>query len=265
MELRARRCCSPGRPEASVGRSRGRSRARRHARAELAQGRRARGARRAACRGPAIARSSPTSPRREPPARSRRGGRDRRPRRQRGPPGRGRLEGFSEEEMIAALRVNLESPVRMAAGGDPAMLDRGAGPPRLHLLDLRARPRYRAARCTRRPSSACAASRSRCARTCWGTGVGVSVVCPGPSATPGCSPTPGSRRRRCSAPPRPSRSARRWSRRSSAIAPRSRSPRCASDSGSRSRHRHPQLAARVTRGNAGKVADQMVSGRDGGR
>jgi short-subunit dehydrogenase len=44
-----------------------------------------------------------------------------------GLPASGRLDGFSQEEIGRALRVNLESPVRMARELIPGMQDRGEG------------------------------------------------------------------------------------------------------------------------------------------
>jgi short-subunit dehydrogenase len=49
-----------------------------------------------------------------------------------GLPASGRLEGFSQEEIERALRVNLESPVRMARELAPPMIERGEG----HLVFL---------------------------------------------------------------------------------------------------------------------------------
>ena len=81
-------------------------------------------------------------------------------------PASGRLDEFSQEEIGRALRVNLESPVRMARELLPRMIERRTG----HLVFISslsgkahnaARPRS-----TPRPSSACAASPSACARTC---------------------------------------------------------------------------------------------------
>ena len=44
-----------------------------------------------------------------------------------GLPASGRLEGFTQDEIGRALRVNLESPVRMARELVPAMIERGEG------------------------------------------------------------------------------------------------------------------------------------------
>ena len=42
-------------------------------------------------------------------------------------PGSGRLDGFSQEEISRALRVNLESPIRMARELVPRFVERGSG------------------------------------------------------------------------------------------------------------------------------------------
>ncbi|HEX2128294.1 MAG TPA: SDR family NAD(P)-dependent oxidoreductase [Solirubrobacterales bacterium] len=44
-----------------------------------------------------------------------------------GLPASGRLDGFSQEEITRALRVNLESPVRMARELVPRLVERGSG------------------------------------------------------------------------------------------------------------------------------------------
>ena len=132
----------------------------------------------------------------------------------------GKLDDFSSDEVERALRVNLESPMLMAHALLPRMLERGKG----HLVMVgRSRDSRRplASPSTTPPSSGSAASRSRCARTCAGTGASASLVAPASSATPACSPT----RRHAPPPgwarPRPSEVALQWSRRSRRIAARS--------------------------------------------
>ncbi len=51
-------------------------------------------------------------------------------------PASGSLEGFSQDEIGRALRVNLESPVRMTRELLPHWLQRGQRSLRLHLVDL---------------------------------------------------------------------------------------------------------------------------------
>jgi len=76
-----------------------------------------------------------------------------------GLPAAGWLTDFTEEQVVRALRVNLEAPMLLARALFPGMIERGSATssssPR-----SRARRRARAARSTTRPSSACAASRS---------------------------------------------------------------------------------------------------------
>jgi short-subunit dehydrogenase len=95
-----------------------------------------------------------------------------------GLPASGRLDGFSQEEIGRALRVNLESPVRMARELAPRLVERGSG----HLVFVSSLSGKAA---TARASLYCATKfglrgfalglRSDLR----GTGVGVSVVMPG--------------------------------------------------------------------------------------
>jgi short-subunit dehydrogenase len=101
-----------------------------------------------------------------------------------GLPASGRLDGFSQEEIGRALRVNLESPVRMARELAPRMADRGAG----HLVFV-----------SSLSGKAATARASLYAATKFGlrgfafclrddlhaTGVGVSVISPGAIADAG--------------------------------------------------------------------------------
>jgi short-subunit dehydrogenase len=95
-----------------------------------------------------------------------------------GLPASGRLDGFSQEEIGRALRVNLESPVRMARELAPRLVERGAG----HLVFVSsisgkaATPRaslYAATKFGLRGFALCLREDLR------GSGVGVSVVSPG--------------------------------------------------------------------------------------
>jgi short-subunit dehydrogenase len=95
-----------------------------------------------------------------------------------GLPASGRLEGFDQEEIGRALRVNLEAPVRMARELVPAMRARGEG----HLVfvsSLSGRAAtaraslYAATKFGLRGFALCLREDMR------GTGVGVSVVSPG--------------------------------------------------------------------------------------
>jgi short-subunit dehydrogenase len=95
-----------------------------------------------------------------------------------GLPASGRLEGFSQEEIGRALRVNLESPVRMARELFPGMVERGEG----HLVFISSlsgkvstarASLYAATKFGLRGFALCLRDDLR------GTGVGVSVITPG--------------------------------------------------------------------------------------
>jgi short-subunit dehydrogenase len=113
-----------------------------------------------------------------------------------GLPASGRLEGFSQEEIERALRVNLESPVRMARELFPPMVERGTG----HLVFMSSisgkaatarASLYAATKFGLRGFAFCLRDDLR------GTGVGVSVISPGAIraagmfADSGAKPPPG--------------------------------------------------------------------------
>jgi short-subunit dehydrogenase len=172
----------------------------------------------------------------------------------------GRLERFSEAELAAALRVNLEAPVELAHSLLPGMLERGEG----HLVFISslqgkvALPRSSVYTATKFGLRGLALSlREDLA----GTGIGASVVLPGfirdagmladsgiktPAALGTCSPgevgegvVEAIERDRAEVDVAPL-----LQRVGAGIA-----------------HRWPQLAARVTRANARKVADKVVEGQ----
>jgi short-subunit dehydrogenase len=101
-----------------------------------------------------------------------------------GLPASGRLDGFSQEEIGRALRVNLESPVRMARELVPRFAERGAG----HLVFVSSisgkaatarASLYAATKFGLRGFAFCLRDDLR------GTGVGVSVISPGAIADAG--------------------------------------------------------------------------------
>ena len=205
MELRDRASVDRGhrRPRAR-DRAR-RSPPRRTARPQLAQGRRSWPSSPRRCPGPATGRRLPTSP--KPGAAlelARGGGRDRRPRRQRGAAGVGqarRLLGRADPARLAGQP-------RGADPDDPRAARRLAGARlgalRLHLVAERQGRDGARARSIRRPSSGCAGSPSACARTCAARArrlVGRDAGAR--SARRGCSPTPGRRCRGASGPATP--------------------------------------------------------------
>jgi short-subunit dehydrogenase len=95
-----------------------------------------------------------------------------------GLPASGRLEGFTQEQIERAIRVNLESPVKMARELFPPMVDRGTG----HLVFMSSisgkaatarASLYAATKFGLRGFGLCLREDLR------GTGVGVSVISPG--------------------------------------------------------------------------------------
>jgi short-subunit dehydrogenase len=95
-----------------------------------------------------------------------------------GLPASGRLEGFTQEQIERAIRVNLEAPVKMARELFPPMVDRGAG----HLVFVSSisgkaatarASLYAATKFGLRGFAFCLRDDLR------GTGVGVSVISPG--------------------------------------------------------------------------------------
>jgi NAD(P)-dependent dehydrogenase (short-subunit alcohol dehydrogenase family) len=80
-------------------------------------------------------------------------------------PASGCLDGFSQDQIGRALRVNLESPVRMARELLPAGRNGAAGTLSSSLRSLDS-PRPHGLLCTRPRSSVCVASRSIYEKTC---------------------------------------------------------------------------------------------------
>ena len=175
-------------------------------------------------------------------------------------PASGRLDGFSQEEIGRALRVNLESPMRMARELVPAWTARGSG----HIVFVSSLSGKAA---TARASLYCATKFGlrgfalACARTCAGPASASRWSCRGSSATPGCSPTPTPPRRRSWAPRRPAQvgagvvRAIERDRAEVAVAPlRARALSAIAANA-------PELAGRVAGGTATKVADEVAAGQ----
>ena len=126
-----------------------------------------------------------------------------------GCPAPGWLADFTPEQVTRALRVNLEAPMLMAQALFPAMVERGSG----HLVfiaSLSGKAASPAPRSTTRPSSACAASPSVCARTSARRGSASRWSPRASSATRGCSPMPAPKPPPGLGTGTPSRSAPRW-------------------------------------------------------
>jgi short-subunit dehydrogenase len=169
----------------------------------------------------------------------------------------GRLDRCSEDDLVAAIRVNLESPMRMAHAVLPGMVERGSG----HLVFISslqgkiALPRSSVYSATKFGLRGFALSlREDFA----GTGVGVSVVLPGFIRDAGMFAAAGMKAPAglgTSAPEEVGDCVVEAIERNKAhveVAP------LLQRFGVGFAHRHPGIAARVTRRSAGKTADQVI-------
>ena len=179
-------------------------------------------------------------------------------------PAGGRLERFLQEELTRALRVNLEAPMKMARALVPQMRERGSG----HLVFISslqgkaAFPRTSVYTATKFGLRGFAlALRDEL----WGTGVGVSLILPGFIREAGMFADSGAK-----APPVLGTSspqevgegvvlAIERNRAEVQVAP------LLQRLGTAFAHRRPHLASRVTRRNAGRMADRVSEGQAGKR
>jgi short-subunit dehydrogenase len=172
----------------------------------------------------------------------------------------GRLERFAVEELIIALRVNLEAPTVLARALIPAMNGRGEG----HLVFISslqgkvALPRSSVYSATKFGLRGFALSLREDLR---GAGVGVSVVLPGFIREAGIFADSGVRAPAglgTSSPADVGEAVARAIERDQAevaVAPLQQRL------GAGFAHRYPRIAARVTRGNAERVAEKVIEGR----
>jgi short-subunit dehydrogenase len=130
-------------------------------------------------------------------------------------PSSGRLDSFSMQEIDRALDVNLRAPIALAHALLPAMIERRSG----HLLFMSSLAGKVATPGTSMYNATKYGLRGFAARTA----LAYPPSSPASSATPACSPTPGSSCPQASAPARRRMSPRPSSRRSSATAARSTS------------------------------------------
>ena len=175
-------------------------------------------------------------------------------------PASGRLDGFSQDEIGRALRVNLEAPIRIARELVPALTARGSG----HLVFVSSLSGKAA---TARASLYCATKFGlrgfalALREDLRGTGVGVSVVMPGMIRDAGMFADANAAAPRADGDLVAGRGRRAGScGRSSATGPRSRSRHCGrafSAIGANA----PELAGRVAGGTATKVADKIAAGQ----
>ena len=187
---------------------------------------------------------------------ARRGRRRRRAGRQRRRcPAAGRCSSSRVEQIDRALDVNLRAPIVLARHARRAMVARGSGPPRLHLLAVGQGRRRGGSASTAATKFGLRGFALGLREDLRGTGVGVSSSSRASSATPGCSPSPASKlpRLRRHEHARGGRRRRRRAR-SSTTAPRSTSPRsgcgsaprCAALAPARSRARQAAPRAATT-------------------
>lgn len=175
-------------------------------------------------------------------------------------PAGGRLERFSHEDLTRALRVNLEAPVKMARELVPAMRERGSG----HLVFISSLQ----GKVALAHSSVYTATKFglrgfglALRDDLWGTGVGVSVILPGFIRGAGMFADSGAKAPAGLGTSSPAEvgdavvTAIERNRPEVEVAP------LLQRLGAGFAHRRPHLAARVTRANAGRVADQVVRGQ----
>ena len=177
-------------------------------------------------------------------------------------PATGRLENFSSEEVQRALRVNFESPILMARALGPKLAEKGDG----HLVFIASlagkvgSPRsslYNATKFGLRGFAL--ALRDEL----WGSGVGVSVILPGFIRDAGMFAASGAKSPAGLGTSSPEEvgdgvvSAIERDRVEVQVAP------LLQRLGAGFAHRHPQLASRVTRRNAARIAERVSEGQKG--
>jgi short-subunit dehydrogenase len=175
-------------------------------------------------------------------------------------PAGGRLDGFSQEHLTRALRVNLEAPVKMAREVVPAMRERGSG----HLIFISSLQ----GKVALAHSSVYTATKFglrgfglALRDELWGSGVGVSVILPGFIRDAGMFAKSGVKAPAglgTSSPEEVGRAVVTAVERNRAeieVAP------LLQRLGAGFAHRRPGIASRVTRANAGRVADKVVRGQ----
>lgn len=177
----------------------------------------------------------------------------------------GRLEAFTDEELVTALHVNLEAPVRMAHALLPALVQRGEG----HMVFIgslqskAAMPRSSVYSATKFGLRGFALSLREDARE---SGVGVSVVLPGFIRDAGIFADSGAKvpagMGGTSSPDEVGEGVVEAIERNRAevqVAP------LLQRVGTGFAHRNPQLAARVSGARAAKAAEEVIEGHKRGR
>jgi short-subunit dehydrogenase len=177
-----------------------------------------------------------------------------------GVPAGGRLERFTQDELARALRVNLEAPVRMARAVIPAMRERGSG----HLVfisSLQGKIAFANSSVYTATKFGLRGFALALRDELWGSGIGVSLVLPGfirdagMFAASGAKAPPGLG---TSSPDEVGQGVVQAIERDVAeveVAP------LLQRLGVAVAHRRPQLASRVTRRSAARIADRVSEGQ----
>lgn len=177
-------------------------------------------------------------------------------------PAGGRLERFSQEDLTDALRVNLEAPVKLARGLVPAMRERGFG----HLVfisSLQGKVAFANSSVYTATKFGLRGFALALRDELWGSGVGVSVILPGFIRDAGMFAASGAKAPAGLGTSSPEDvgegvvSAIVRDRVEVQVAP------LLQRLGAGFAHRHPQLASRVTRRNAARIAERVSEGQKG--
>ena len=179
-------------------------------------------------------------------------------------PAGGRLERFSQGDLTAALRVNLEAPVKMARDLVPAMRERGSG----HLVfisSLQGKVAFANSSIYTATKFGLRGFSLALRDELWGSGVGVSVILPGFIREAGMFADSGAK-----APPGLGTSSPREVGEGVVLAIERNSAEVQvapllQRLGAAFAHRRPHLASRITRRNAAQVADRVSEGQTGKR
>jgi len=177
-------------------------------------------------------------------------------------PAGGRLERFSQEDLTLALRVNLEAPLKLARALVPAMRERGSG----HLVfisSLQGKVAFANSSVYTATKFGLRGFALALRDELWGSGVGVSVILPGFIREAGMFAASGA-----SAPAGLGTSspgevgegvvgAILGDRAEVQVAP------LLQRLGAGFAHRHPQIASRITRRNAARIAERVSEGQEG--
>jgi len=179
-------------------------------------------------------------------------------------PAGGRLERFSQEELTASLRVNLEAPVKLARELVPPMRQRGAG----HLAfisSLQGKVAFANSSVYTATKFGLRGFGLALRDELWGSGLGVSVVLPGFIREAGMFARSGRSAPAGLGTSSPAEvgeavvAAIERNRAEVEVAP------VLQRLGVALAHRRPRIASRVTRGAAGRVADEVARGQKGER